>query len=205
MALINCLSFLASGSGSHTALALSLLQCRSYDCEFENTIIKGQRGNQIQVNAKLGDYLGMNFWDEKTRYGGTLQSAVDHIIGLSPGKENVLEVIPHAAAIAAAYGDPGNKYLNYIQGKRKDYTQQSFWLYDQVAALTSSPAAMSKSRRGELVAEHPPPQVEAPTGVTSVTSPIEKACPAVFRGQQEIELDPGIFASCDLLRPFYPA
>jgi len=156
------------------------------------------------VNAKLGDYLGMNFWNEKTRYGGTLQSAVDHIIGLNPGKENVQEVIPHVAVIAAAYGDTGNKYLKYIQSKKSDYAQQSFWLYDQSAAFTTSPAGTGKSKRSELATGHPNPSVETPAGVTSVTSPIDKACPAVFKGQTEIELDPGIFASCDLLRPFYP-
>jgi hypothetical protein len=161
--------------------------------------------NLLQVNAKLGDYLGMNFWDEKTRYGGTLQSAVDHIIGLNPGKENVLEAVPHVAAIAAAFGDPGNKYLKYIQAKKKNYNQQSFWLYDQSAAFTMSPAATGKSRRSNnFAADQPDPSVEAPRGINSKAPSVDKECPAVFQGQTEVELDPGIFATCALLRPLYP-
>lgn len=151
----------------------------------------------LQVNAKLGDYLGLDFWTAKTHYGGTLQSAVDHILQLDPGKEDVLEVIPHVSAIAAAFGDPSNKYAKYISSREVDYAKQPFWFYDQQAAFTMSPVSHAGSSRAVQ-------ETEETASTIANESPFDRLCPAVLNGQDEIELDLGIYASCALLRPFYP-
>ena len=145
----------------------------------------------------------MNFWTETTRYGGTLQSAVDHIISLDPGKEDVQEVLPHVAAMAAAFGDPGNRYLKYIQEKKSNYAQQSFWLFDQTAAFTMAPASDGKAQRSAPDMELFPVSFKGPDN-SAVKSPVGKACPPVFDGQNVIELDPGISVTCVELEPFYP-
>ena|ERR1700742_641359 len=122
---------------------------------------------------------------------------------LNPGNENVLEVLPHVATAAAAFGDPGGKYLDYIRSKKKNYAQQPFWLYDQTASLTMAPASARKSRRE--ASDQVQPGISSDMIANPPTDePLDAACPLVFDGKDEIELDPGIFTSCAVLRSFYP-
>jgi hypothetical protein len=67
---------------------------------------------------------------------------------LNPKTENVFEILPHVASIAAAYGDPKGKYAAFMKKTMSDYQSKSFWLYDQTAALLSSPAAQNVKRAG---------------------------------------------------------
>ena len=101
----------------------------------------------LQTNAKIGDQLGLNLWEVKSRYGATIQTALDYTMSLDPKTEDVLEVLPHVASVAAAYGDPKGKYAAFMGKIMSDYQSKSFWLYDQTGALPSSPAAQTVQKR----------------------------------------------------------
>ena len=68
-------------------------------------------------------------------------------MSLNPKTEDVLEILPHVAAVAAAYGDPKGKYAAFMGKTMSDYQSKSFWLYDQTEALPSSPAAQTMQKR----------------------------------------------------------
>jgi hypothetical protein len=68
-------------------------------------------------------------------------------MSLNPKTENVFEILPHVAAVAAAYGDPKGKYATFMRKTMIDYQSKSFWLYDQTGALPSSPASQGMHKR----------------------------------------------------------
>lgn len=139
---------------------------------------------------------------------------------VNPKGEDISDIFPHVASIAAAYGDPKGKYSAFLQKNMPDYKSQPFWFYDQSAALPHSPAG-SKTKRSDDAAslDHAAVQTPdfnvqtatlnatdsggsaAPVPAQSTTIPFE--CPAVFEDAFETELEPGLFVTCDQLRPFY--
>ncbi|KAI0639288.1 chondroitin AC/alginate lyase [Trametes polyzona] len=168
------------------------------------------------TNAKLADQLGMNFWTAKTKYGATIQTALDYTMGLDPKREDVSDVFPWVAAVAAAYGDPKGKYTGFLQNKDSGYTSETFWFYDQTAALPNSPAgARAKHRRDEVLGVANAAETAVADAVDSAKGTTVQAldavgsgqipfeCPAVFRDAQETELEDDLFVTCDVLRPFY--
>jgi len=90
--------------------------------------------------------LGLDLWSVKSKYGATIQTALDYTMGLNPKTEDVLEILPHVATVAAAYGDPKGKYAAFMSNTMSDYRSKSFWLYDQTGALPSSPAARNMQK-----------------------------------------------------------
>jgi hypothetical protein len=171
-----------------------------------------------QTAAKLGDYLGMDLWTKKTRNGATIQRALDFIMAQDPKTEAVSQIFPHVAAVAAAYGDPDKKYANFLQAQNSNYKSERYWLYDQALALKMSPSrtrAKRESRRplrwkrqdADGLEEYPdgdgviaPPESQ---NNTASGKGVTFQCPEAFTGQDEIELDNGVFVTCDQLRPFY--
>ena len=99
------------------------------------------------VNAKIGDQLGLNFWTAKSKYGATIQTALDYTMALDPKGELQVEIVPHVASIAAAYGDLNGKYTTFMKKVLSDYRSRSFWFYDQTTALPNSPAARHVNTR----------------------------------------------------------
>lgn len=100
------------------------------------------------MNAKLGDQLGLDFWSAKSKYGSTIQTALDYAMALNPKGEDVGEIVPHVASVAAAYGDPKGKYAAFMTKTMANYQSKPFWFYDQTLALVSSPASRgARSRR----------------------------------------------------------
>ncbi|KAI0374285.1 chondroitin AC/alginate lyase [Pilatotrama ljubarskyi] len=162
------------------------------------------------TNAKLADQLGMNFWTAKSKYGATIQTALDYTMGLDPKGEDISDIFPHVAAVAAAYGDPKGKYAAFLQKKESDYASQPFWYYDQSGALPNSPAGgHTKHRRdaGAMAggAADVVDFVEEATMhvMDNVDSGIPFECPAVFQDAKETELEDGLYVTCDQLKPFY--
>ncbi|KAI0662686.1 chondroitin AC/alginate lyase [Cubamyces menziesii] len=172
------------------------------------------------TNAKLGDQLGMNFWTAKSKYGATIQTALDYTMGLNPKGEDVSDIFPHVAAVAAAYGDPKGKYAAFLQQMDSDYTSEPFYFYDQSGALPNSPAGGSRAavkHRRDAIQEsvaNVTKVFDADTGdnarqmaaqvlddVGSGEIPFE--CPAVFQSAKVTELEDGLFVTCDQLEPFY--
>ncbi|KDQ63783.1 hypothetical protein JAAARDRAFT_189320 [Jaapia argillacea MUCL 33604] len=98
------------------------------------------------TNAKLGDQLGYNFWSYRSKYGATIQTAVDYVMAQDPKGEDATEIVPHVATVAAAYGDPKGKYGAFMQRTMNSYKDQPFWFYDQTSAFPNSPAARVSSK-----------------------------------------------------------
>ena len=157
----------------------------------------------------------MDFWTKKTRNGATIQQALDFTMAQDPKKEPVSLIFPHVAAVAAAYGDPSKKYANFLQAHKSDYKSDRYWLYDQALALKMSPSRRRGKRDNRRLLRWKRQDAddleEYPDGDGIIVSPearnetssVTIQCPEAFAGQSEIELDNGVFVTCDQVRPFY--
>jgi hypothetical protein len=59
-------------------------------------------------------------------------------MSIDPKSEDVRELGPHVAAIAAAYGDPMGKYAEFLNKTIPDYEARPFFFYNQANALPAS-------------------------------------------------------------------
>ncbi|KAJ7107625.1 chondroitin AC/alginate lyase [Mycena crocata] len=141
--------------------------------------------------AKLGDQLGIDLWTARSRYGASIKDALDFTMGVDPKDEDVTVIIPHVAAVAAAYGDPTGKYDAFIRRNMPGYQKKSFWFYDQSDALTNAPAVQRKQKRVDG---------ESTAGVIPFECPPTELLP---NGKQGYQLDDDIFVTCNQLRPSY--
>ncbi|PFH54616.1 hypothetical protein AMATHDRAFT_134954 [Amanita thiersii Skay4041] len=135
------------------------------------------------INAKLGDEVGLDLWSSKSKYGATIQTAVDFAMSVKVGNEDITELAPHVAAVAAAYGDSKGKYAAFLGRVGGDYRSKAFWLYDQPEAFSR------KEKRAE--------RTENRDGMEVIE------CPDVFSGGGEIEIDDGVFVTCSDVLPLY--
>lgn len=135
-------------------------------------------------------------------------------MALDPGSEDISDIFPHVASVAAAYGDPKGAYAAFLQKHDSDYKSEPFWFYDQSAALPNSPAGSGKSKRvvegGELgrrdVADAPAGVASAvgdAFGAFSLAQTIPFSCPSVFDNATETELDDGVYVTCNQVRSYY--
>lgn len=135
-------------------------------------------------------------------------------MGVDPKNEDVSDIFPHVAAIAAAYGDPKGKYSAFLQKHDSDYKSRPYWFYDQSAALPNSPAGKAKQSVAEFANStqaDSPAQVHrrlehvdtSSASVVAREDPIPFECPAVFDDVPAVELEDGLFVTCDQLQPFY--
>jgi hypothetical protein len=117
--------------------------------------------------------------------------------------EDVSQIFPHVAAVAAAYGDPTGKYAAFLKQHVPNYATKPFWFYDQPSALSTAPTSRSK-RSVTWKREEP---LEDPRSLVKTIAPVPSSvpfeCPAVFKNMKEVEIDDGIFVTCDQLRSFY--
>ncbi|KAJ3883038.1 chondroitin AC/alginate lyase [Lentinula edodes] len=144
------------------------------------------------VLAKIGDYLGKNYWNTKTKYGATIKTAIDFTMGVKPGNENIEELVPHVAAAMAAYG-PSQAYTNFLS--KESAQNQPFWFYDQPSALLHAPASKAGSSKRSTVVWG--------RDDDGVTGPVDPACPPIFQEHERVEIDNGIFVTCQELLPAY--
>jgi hypothetical protein len=124
----------------------------------------------------------LNFWTARSKYGATIQTAVDYTMGIDPRSEDISELAPHVAAAAAAYGDPMGKYAKFLEQTIPSYQSKPFFFYDQTNALPASRMNGHEER--------------ADTGM------IPFKCAEVLKGRT-VELDNGIFVTCEELAPLY--
>jgi hypothetical protein len=187
----------------------------------------------LQTAAKLGDQLGMDIWSFKSKYGKTIQDALDFtIFQVQPGREEISEVFPHVVAVAAAYGDKDGKYASWLKQHAGDYQNQPFYFFDQPAAIsrphgstsTSNKGKSGKSRRSEESLEMPlvgpiprfwprhTTELLFPAGLeekesdevnTAEQAAADFECPQVFKLVDQVEISDGIFVTCDEVKPFY--
>ncbi|KAJ6519628.1 chondroitin AC/alginate lyase [Mycena sanguinolenta] len=150
------------------------------------------------TNAKLGDQMGLNFWTVESKYGATIQSAVDYAMKQDPKHEDVTEIFPHVAAAAGAYGDPSGKYAAFLKKMDPQCETQPYWYYDQPEAF---PAGAQKGRR-EDEDTRDTSLVNAGTFECPCLELPDGACVAVD-GTEAVVLDDDVFATCHELEPFY--
>ncbi|KAF9480081.1 chondroitin AC/alginate lyase [Pholiota conissans] len=148
------------------------------------------------TNAKLGDQLGLNLWAAKSKYGATIQTALDFAMALDPRDEDVSQIFPHVAAVAAAYGDPAGKYAAFLKKREPTYQSKSYWFYDQSSALPNAPA---KNTRRVIWQREDFSQINGSDPIANV--PFE--CPAVFRDEASVEIDNGVYVTCEELEPYF--
>lgn len=67
-------------------------------------------------------------------------------MGLKWGKEDPTELVPHMAAIVAAFGDPTGKYARYMDQVLPDYQSKSWYFSDQTEAFITAPRASQRSK-----------------------------------------------------------
>jgi hypothetical protein len=114
-----------------------------------------------QTNAKIGDYLNLDFWNTSTKAGGNIQKAADFAIqqplNTTDGDGPIWECYPSVAAVAAHYGDPDGKYAAFMANADNMYPAEPFYLFNQpfsdsnLAAATPTaggPAVPSASANG---------------------------------------------------------
>ena len=159
----------------------------------------------LQTNAKLGDQVGVNFWSTKSKYGATIQDALNFVMSKGPGKEDITDIFPLVAAVAAAYGDSNGKYDAYLRKNDKKYQSAPYYYYDQSGALTKAPTSGRQKRDDEEGADTSASgfAVATPTEDPIPTPTIPFECPAAFATASQVELDDGIYVTCAELKPLY--
>lgn len=87
------------------------------------------------TNAKIGDYLNLDFWNTSTKAGGNIQKAADFAIqqplNTTDGDGPIWECYPSVAAVAAHYGDPDGKYAAFMANADNMYPAEPFYLFNQ--------------------------------------------------------------------------
>ncbi|KAJ6509336.1 chondroitin AC/alginate lyase [Mycena vitilis] len=139
--------------------------------------------------AKMGDQLGLDCWTFKSKYGATIQDAVNFVMKTDPKTEDQTEALPHVAAVAAVYEDPDGKYADFMSQTMSNYQKQPFWYYNQPDAFTEAPGAQWQKRED---------------AVGNTTIPF--VCPSDYvlpDGEEGVELDDGIYAACAVLKDLY--
>lgn len=164
----------------------------------------------------------MNFWLTPSKHGGTIQTAVDFLIAQDPKKEDPLDAVPHVAAVAAAYGDPTGKYASFLKRTQSNYQERPYWFYDQTAAFKMAPATKKQRVPSDefdvlsdmmdtMQAGFFSSDVFGVNGSTVNAGELDFGsdtelpfeCPIVFAEVDSVEIDDGIFVTCEELRPFY--
>ena len=124
--------------------------CATYPSPPLNPLCRAFNLEALITNAKLGAQLGVDYYNFPSKYGRTIQDAVNFAMNVKPGKEDVEELLPHVAAVAAAYGDPRGVYARWIAAHDGQGGLQAekapYWFYDQAGAV-----GVRKARREVVV------------------------------------------------------
>lgn len=120
----------------------------------------------------------MSYWNAKSKYGATIKDALDFVLHKGSGKEDITDIFPLVAAIAAAYGDRDGSYNAFLRRNDKRYGQAPYYFYDQAGALTKAPTSMRQSGSGKEGSDSPiiersstSPTSSAPAMLSSVPGP----------------------------------
>jgi len=137
------------------------------------------------VNARLGDYLGQNYWTRTTSKGATIQTAVNYLMRFSVNPSsavpapnyNTNELAPHVALVAAAYGDPNGTYARWLDAVKfvnaKTVRDQAWYFFMQAEAIPRSPngrGVVTSSRSYPAYTSTIPTTATVPTYATSTTT-----------------------------------
>jgi hypothetical protein len=99
------------------------------------------------VNAKIGEYLGTNYWNTSTTKGGNIQKACDFLmtvtLNTTDGDGPIDEPYSSIVAVGSKYGDPNGKYSSFLANADPQYPAQPYFLWNQPFSDSGLPAAMS--------------------------------------------------------------
>jgi hypothetical protein len=100
-------------------------------------------------------------------------------------KEDIRELAPHIAAVAAAYGDPEGRYKRWLDDFVPGYAKREpWWFWDQPQAVGVARRTRKRRWRDDV-------------------QKVVFECPEVFKELNEVEIEVGIWVTCEELRPFY--
>ncbi|KAL4076768.1 alginate lyase-domain-containing protein [Scleroderma yunnanense] len=85
----------------------------------------------MMTNARIGEYLGLDFWDWKGYQGTGIKEALDFAMSVPAGKENADELYQPLAGVAAKFGDPDGKYANFLAQANPRYPAEPYFLWCQ--------------------------------------------------------------------------
>jgi len=85
----------------------------------------------IIVISRIAEYIGWDTWTIPSKAGTNLKNAVDYAMTIGAGADDPTELYPVVAAVAAHYGDPGNKYASWLAGKDGTYPGEAFFFWEQ--------------------------------------------------------------------------
>lgn len=146
---------------------------------------------------------------------------MDYILKIGPGKEDITDSFPLVVAVAAAYGDPSGKYGAYLKKNDKLYMVSPYYYYSQPGALTQAPSGKGGKSSGKdedtnvsngledtlaptRTAKDAVNTSAAPDADSATETPtIPFQCPPAFATAFSVQLDDGIYVTCDQLKPFY--
>ncbi|CUA74086.1 hypothetical protein RSOLAG22IIIB_10971 [Rhizoctonia solani] len=104
------------------------------------------------VNARIGQYVGYDAWQLKTKNGTTIQDACNYAMTFTAAQSNETgydaELYPNVAAVAAIYGDPDGKYSKWLAGRDTSFPGQPYFLWNQPlsnAGLSGAPSSSGNS------------------------------------------------------------
>ncbi|KAF7366808.1 Chondroitin AC/alginate lyase [Mycena sanguinolenta] len=104
------------------------------------------------TNARILKYADptSNPWNLTTKYGATIQDALNMVMTVDPNAsdegEAIAEIYPNIAAVASTYGDPDGKYVAFLQKVFPEYAWDGDFLWDQpLAGSAGSTDATSNS------------------------------------------------------------
>ncbi|KIK96751.1 hypothetical protein PAXRUDRAFT_825612 [Paxillus rubicundulus Ve08.2h10] len=93
------------------------------------------------TNARIGDYIGLDFWDWKGFAGAGIQEAVDFAMTVPPGHEQAAELYQPIACTAAQFGDEDGKYANFLASADSEYPSSPYFLWSQPLSESGLAAA----------------------------------------------------------------
>lgn len=103
----------------------------------------------VITNARIGDYLGLNYWNKTTTKGGTIQGAVDFAMAQDPAASDEEGAAPEmwqiVAATATVFGDPTGKYKKYLSVVPPS---EAFMFWDFHATLNATSTTISSTTSG---------------------------------------------------------
>jgi hypothetical protein len=102
----------------------------------------------VIINARIAAYVGVNYWNTSTSAGANIKSALDYAMQFKvehDGDGPTEELFPDMATVASVYGDPGNKYADYLKNGNQNYPGEPYFLFNQPLSDSGLPAATPDS------------------------------------------------------------
>jgi len=99
---------------------------------------------------------GINLWETKTKYGTTIQNAIDYMISLAGrgvGEEDITTLLPALYKSRDHYGDESGRYTNEINKILKKTNGASEWwtVYSPKSVSDNNPCCLDMENSGAVL------------------------------------------------------